>query len=114
MVNKINVSMSIPKKIRDPLSKDPRMKKCIACGSLNNIQWHHALDYSGRSMQETYAIQPLCEPCHMGNSMRPTKYADAMSELVAITMGLSELQTKYPKFDWLQRKKYLERLILVL
>jgi len=97
----------IPPKIKKELEKDPRMKKCLACGN-TSVQWHHALQYSGKSIQETFAIQPLCPKCHMGNSMKPTEYASIMSELVAITMGYKILIKKYPKFNWLQRKSYLE------
>lgn len=98
----------IPITVRKLLANDPRMKKCIACGSCKDIQWHHALMYGGKRLQESYAIQPLCYTCHMGNSMKPTQYANAISELVAITMGLQHLLIKYSKFDWMQRKKYLE------
>lgn len=94
-------------KNKEELAKQKRMKKCAACGSTVKIQWHHALQYGGRSLQEHYAIIALCEECHMGNSMKPTLYARVISELLAITMGLADLQNKYPKFDWLQRKIYL-------
>lgn len=103
----------IPLKIRKQLEKDPRMKKCLACG-VQGTEWHHALQHKGKSLQEAYSIQPLCTKCHRGNSGKPDKYAKAISELVAITMGLKHLQEHYPKTDWLQRKKYLESLIIQL
>lgn len=99
--------------MRARLEKEPRMGKCCACGATKDIEWHHPLKYRGSQINEDYAIQALCKPCHRGNNGTIDRYASVMSELVAITLGLKHLQEKYPKASppWLQRKSYLEKAI---
>lgn len=92
--------MSIPVKIKSKLEKLPRMKSCEHCNSTSNIQWHHALQYTKKSMQEEYAIRALCSDCHMGNSMKPIRKADVTSKINAITEGLKHLKDNYPKRNW--------------
>lgn len=101
----------IPLNIRRHLSLDPRMKKCIACGSSIGIEWHHALIIKGKQCNYPYAIQPLCFRCHRGKNGTIDQYAKIVAELTALTMGLQDLQSKYPKNDWAQRKKWLEILL---
>ena len=104
---RFQVMRPISPKIKQELENDPRMKHCIACKSME-VEWDHALTYAGRQLDEPYAIQPLCTNCHRGNSGRKQPYAKVVSELTAISMGLQDLQKRYPKTDWLQRKKTLE------
>lgn len=103
----------IPLALRRKLEKEPRMGKCIACGSTKEIEWHHPLKYRGRQINEIYSIVALCKPCHRGNNGTIDRYASVISELVAITLGLTHLQENYPKASppWLQRKHYLEKAI---
>jgi len=65
-------------------------------------------------MDEEFAIQPLCTKCHRGNNGDIDKKAKIKAELLAITQGMEILQTKYPKVDWYQRKKYLEHACVLL
>lgn len=98
----------IPMKLRRKLSDNPFMRKCCWCGVQSGIEWNHAIIYSGRQISEEYAITPLCRKCHRGYSGTIKKDIKDYCEFMAITKGLADLIVKYPKFDWLTRKKYLE------
>jgi len=98
----------IPKKIRKKLSEMDFMKRCIWCGTYQNIEWEHSLKYSGKKVQEDYAIQPLCRYCHRGYSGTIKREIKDYSEFIAIVRGLPDLIRKYPRYDWLQRKHELE------
>ena len=51
----------IPKKMRDTLSKDPFMKKCIVANNCEGrVEFDHAFTYAGRRVNELWAILPLC------------------------------------------------------
>jgi len=77
------------------------MKACEHCGA-KDVQWHHALQYAKKSIQEVYAIRALCYNCHMGNSMKPIRIADVISKINAIEEGMKHLKANYPKCDWEQ------------
>lgn len=98
----------IPKKIRDKLAQDSFMKKCCfqGCGKLD-VEWNHALKYSGRQINEWYAIVPLCVEHHRGNNGTIYKEVKEWCSWVAIMRGIKDLQKKYPKYNWLQEKNYL-------
>lgn len=93
--------MAIPAKIKKKLEKLERCKTCECCNA-SPVQWHHSLQYMGKSMQEIYAIRALCYDCHMGNNMKPYKRADLICKRNAIREGLKDLQKNYPKRDWMQ------------
>lgn len=94
------------------MADDPWMKKCCYCGK-QPVEWNHALFYRNRQIQEVYSIVPLCLEHHRGDNGTIPKDARDWSELVAIARGREDLIKKYPKFDWKQRKKYLEQKLLV-
>lgn len=94
----------IPNKIR----KQFKQEKCLVCDSIGNEK-HHALIYSGRQINETFAIISLCTRCHRGDNGTIFKRAKDLSEMKAIEKGLNELIIKYPKFDWNQRLIYLKK-----
>lgn len=98
----------IPLRIRKQLDELEFMKKCIWCGTQQNIEREHSLIYSGRQINEVYAIQPLCRDCHRGYSGTIKREIKDYSEFIAIVRGLPDLQRDYPRVDWTQRKKELE------
>lgn len=93
---------AIPSTIRKVL----KSKFCFICGR-RQVEWHHALIYAGRQINEPYAIVPLCVKCHRGNN--GTIYHDVKEkcELETIKNGLQDLKIKYPKFDWTKRLQFL-------
>ena len=98
----------IPAKIRKQLDELEFMKKCIWCGTQQNIGREHSLIYAGKQINEVYSIQPLCRDCHRGYSGTIKREIKDYSEFIAIVRGLKDLVKKYPKFDWQRRKQELE------
>lgn len=95
--------------MHEELDKEPRMHKCVNCGDRNCLERHHTLIYSGRKVEEPYALQALCGQCHRGNNGTIHRIADVKSKLIAITMGREHLEKNYPKRNWLQEKKRYEQ-----
>ena len=79
------------------------MSECCypGCGS-REVEYHHAVIYGGRQLNERWAILPLCHEHHGSKEGRD------WAELLAITRMTWEDREKYPKYDWLQRAKYLK------
>lgn len=90
----------IPLPLRKQLNDDPRMHICMLCKTTVGIQFHHALYYRNRQINEAYAILGVCDDCHNGTQgVIPQKNRD-ICELEAIMRGLqSDIETKYPKVD---------------
>ncbi len=94
--------------LRKKLNDDPWMKSCCLCHTKQSIEFNHALIYSGRQINEDYAIVPLCSDCHRGAFGTILQRNRDICELLAIERGLqSDIETKYPKMDWRQRRDYL-------
>lgn len=98
----------IPLRIHKQLDEMEFMKKCIWCGTQQNIEREHSLIYAGKQINEVYSIQPLCRDCHRGYSGTIKREIKDYSEFIAIVRGLKDLVKKYPKFDWQRRKQELE------
>lgn len=58
----------IPLKIRNFLSKDPEMKRCLINDQdcQGRVEWDHLFEYAGRQINEWWAIAPLCWFHHRG------------------------------------------------
>lgn len=97
----------IPPKLRRQLSEDSFMKRCVYCGSPKDIEWEHSWIYAGRQINEWWAIVPLCRDHHRG------KYASAKVKRYgkwhSIMRGLKEAVQKYPRMNWHQIKKTLDK-----
>lgn len=95
------------KEMHKRLDKLPRMKRCenIGNGCFGRIERHHAIIYSGRKMEEEFALRALCANCHRGNNGTINPLADAKAKVNAITEGMDHLKTHYPKRNWLQEKQ---------
>lgn len=98
----------IPSKTKQELADSPYMKRCVVPGCGNAlVEWNHALIYSGRQINETYAIVPLCQYHHRGNNGTIWEPVKLWCEWLAITRGIDKLVVDYSKFNWEQRLKYL-------
>lgn len=103
----------IPTKKRNKLSEQEWMSKCCYCGRRNEIEWEHPLYYQGKQINEEYSIVPLCREHHRGYTLGDiSREVKDHCELIAIMMGLVDLQRNYPKFDWKKRKEYLQSKVL--
>lgn len=90
------------------------MEKCEHCGSKKGIEWHHALIYAGRKLQEKYAIRALCVDCYRGENGTINAIAKQFCMLLAITEGLMNgIEAKYPKCDWRQMRRGIENQMIL-
>lgn len=61
----MSLTKPIPKKMREELSEDPFMQYCCLGGFCEGrTEWHHALQYAGKRVNEKWAILPLCTRHH--------------------------------------------------
>lgn len=75
----------IPPILRAQLSKESRMYKCCVADKecVGRIQWHHALQYAGHSVQVSWCILGICEGHHLIADRKDirTKIVKIMREL---------------------------------
>ena len=104
----------MPPKLRLQCEADPYYKRCARKEALHDhecqpdpmtrklIEWEHALIYAGRQIQERWAIIPICWWVHRGPGL-----VKEINEWIAINRMSDEDVAKYYKFNWQQRKQYL-------
>lgn len=99
----------IPPKLREKIASDPFMYRCIyeRQDAPNNrcrgrITYEHAFIYSGRQINEAWAIVPCCEAHNSGEAM-----VKSFNQYVALTRASKADLAKYPKADFAQMKRYL-------
>jgi len=70
----------IPPKHKKLISDNPFYKKCVNCGSMNNIEIHHVFG----QISEMWNYIPLCVKCHRGNFGTIKKEAKERAEYESI------------------------------
>ncbi len=101
----------ISKKVREENSNNKFFKTCCVpdCPE-TDITWQHSLKYKGRQLADI--VVPLCRKHHLGNGLGSiTREGSLWSELWSITLHREWLTKNCPKFDWIQRKNYLENIL---
>lgn len=89
----------IPLKLREQIASDPFMKKCCLCKE-SKAEWHHAIIYARKQLNEKWAIVPACEKCHKTR----------IEELLRVALNratLQELIRISKAEDYIRKKKYL-------
>lgn len=106
----------IPPKIRKALANDPTYATCLRKTFFNDhqcqadpvtgklIEWEHAFIYSGRQINETWAIIPICWWVHRGPGLDKDK-----NRFLALRRATVKELYKYPNKDWLQLLEYLNK-----
>ena len=107
----------IPDEIKDQLLQDPRYGTCLRRLALKDhtcegrITWEHALLYAGRQVSESWAIVFLCAKAHSVDQFQDTGILNkTINEWIAINRMPLEAEASYPRFDWQQRRSYLNSL----
>ena len=77
---------------------------------VGRIQWHHVWEYQGRQINEVWAILGACELHH--ERVKTTWQVKEAFERRSLELASKEDLAKYPRFNWLQRKKYLKRKLI--
>lgn len=96
----------IPTADRKLIDKDPYFKVCLfdhledVCEG--EVEVHHALKYAGKQVNEMFAYHPGCKCNH-----HKAKMFKLYTEYISIKKGLEILLIKYPKYDWLNRLRFL-------
>lgn len=102
----------IPLKLRNKLSECFDMKVCVHnnCECQGRIEWEHVWLYSGKQIQEDWAIIPCCFYHHRGNGLDKdfNRYCSLKKANEINKNGIQDCYTKYPKKDWLQLWSYLK------
>jgi len=97
----------IPTKLKKELENDPYYKQCSrhSDGDCDGrITWEHAFIYAGRQINKKWAIIPICEHHHFGPGLDKEK-----NQWIALNRATLEDLAKYPKRDWQQLLRYLNR-----
>jgi hypothetical protein len=58
---------NIPAKLKKEMAADPFYERCCITGSMAKnckVEWHHALIFAGKQVQEKFAILPLRADIH--------------------------------------------------
>lgn len=97
---------AIPKSLRDQLSDDPFMKKCVYTGETKDISWEHCWSYAGKQINEDWAIVPLARRL---NTSHPPREVKEYCRWISINRATEEELEKYPRKDWRAIKIYLNQ-----
>lgn len=108
----------ISQKLKDKLVSAPFYQKCCLTKKTIKkhgikIDFHHAWSYSGRQIDEEWAIMPVWEKKHayygdddsVHNCHKTREYVKYLSLL---RVDLEDLKKRLPKADWQQVFNYLE------
>jgi len=99
----MSLTSPIPKAIRERLNEDPFMKDCCIADSWceGKIEWHHALQYAGKRVNEWWCILPLCQKHHRSEASNRLAITKVMCK-----RSSSEDLAKYSKaIDYVAIKK---------
>jgi len=102
----------IPTKLREEIAQDPFMMFCIYERSdapnhncNGRITWEHAWAYSGKQINEAWAIVPCCCAHNSGVAM-----VKDFNRYVALSRAnIIDLQKRYPRKNWAQEYKFLSK-----
>lgn len=93
----------IPANLRNRLSLDPEMKKCLECKQ--PPQWHHVISGMGRKqISEWWSIAPLCKLHHQD---KPTKEIMRKALKWCLNRASDEDLAKYPKHNLIKERELL-------
>lgn len=111
----------IPEQIKAEIISQPLHGLCLRRLALQDhicegrITWEHALIYAGRQINEVWAIVELCAKAHSVDQFQDRGImVKTINEWIAIGRMTPEDEAKYPRFNWAQRRAYLNSLYGVL
>lgn len=91
----------IPPAIREQLSEDPFMKKCVIDDSTceGRIEWNHAFTYKGKRVNELWSLIPQCHHHHdMTRSVNVKWHVEeAMRDRIIFFGASKDFKEKYPR-----------------
>lgn len=88
----------IPDDIRDVLSDDPFMRKCIIGADCEGrIEFHHAFSYAGTRRNELWSILPMCTLHHSKEASFFLQIRTALIQRMKQFGLVNDFKSKYPK-----------------
>ena len=112
------IKTGIPLKWKEEMKVDPYYQKCCLTGNKKKdgykIDWHHAWEYSGRQIQEKWAIMPIWWKKHAAvngddDSVHNCKETELKVQYLSLCrVNLENLKMRMPKKDWDQEFKVLQ------
>jgi hypothetical protein len=99
----------IPEALRQDMQNDPFYKRCCITGTTaEKIDWHHAVIFASRQVNEKWAILPLARSVHEQVHREPYK---SMCMWIALNRAtVDELRPYCKAIDYIaQRRYYNER-----
>lgn len=110
-------SEPIPDEMREKIASDPKSQYCYRRLALRDhqcegrITWEHAIKYNGKRVNEIWAIVPLCAKAHSVDQYQDIGIMDKrINEWIALNRMKKADERKYPKFNWEQRRTFLNGL----
>ena len=97
----------IPNKMREDMEAEQFMKTCVWSGetSKEKVSWEHCWNYAGKKIQEKWAIVPLRVDLNVNMSGNVKEWC----RFVSLSRATDEDLAKYPRKNWQQIRKYLNK-----
>ncbi len=91
----------IPVAIREELSNDPFMARCVLESSLcaGRIEWMHVLTYGGKRQNAKYLIIPGCHYHHYHEARYRMEINAVLRQRIFDLGAVDDFVTKYPRSD---------------
>lgn len=109
---------NMPPGLREELADDPEYQICMrnellhdhecerdSVGHRRSVEWEHCWVYAANQIQERWAIISICWFVHRGPGL-----VKQINEWISINRMTPEDEAKYPRYNWIQRRKYLNSL----
>jgi hypothetical protein len=93
----------IPPKLKQQMAADPWYKRCCITGRTEDIEWHHAHQFSGRQTQEYWCIVPLNKEVH--KNIRSWRTEREMVDIIILCRADEATLKKYSKAENLVFKR---------
>ena len=98
----------IPTKLREEMANDPTYSRCIVTGRADEkIDWHHALIFGGRQVNEKWCILPLLHSVHEIEKMPMVK--DRLDWIMLNRATDEELKRYSKAVDLLAKRERLNK-----
>ena len=115
---KTTTKVGIPQRLKEEMKADPYYQKCCLTGIKKKdgfkLDWHHAWEYSGRQIQEKWAIMPIWWRKHAAvngdsDSVHNCKETELKVKYLSLCrVNLENLKMRMPKKNWDQEFKVLK------
>jgi hypothetical protein len=93
---------AIPKKLREEMANDPFYKRCCITGRMDEkIDFHHALIFAGRQVNEKFCILPLAQSVHKEIEKHKMK-----CDWIMLNRGTDDELIRYSKVEDLIHKRF--------